>query len=142
MAANTPTLPVPALSTPPTHRRLTGALKAGTATANGVALSEVIALGPNVRFLTIRALLATAGGSLAFDFVAPNATTDAFYMANGGIDPTKVTKYNDTLTPAAATITAGTTCPLQVTCNGELFGVVTVTPSGTGTITGIDIAAL
>lgn len=145
MAANTPALPQPALLTPPAHRRLSAALKPGTVTANTVAISEVIPLGPNVRFVTIRAATATAGGTLAFDFVAPNATTDSYSLTNGQIDPAKVTKYADALTTAigTATITAGTTpAVLQATCNGEYYGVVTVTGSGAGTITYVDVAAL
>lgn len=145
MAANTPALPVPAIITPPSHRRLSGALAPGVAIANATSISEVIALGPNVRFLTIRATTATAGGTLAFDFVAPAATTDSggFHLTNGSIDPSKVTKYADSLTPSSATITAGTTpAVIQATCNGESYGVVTITGGGTGTVSFVDVSAL
>ena len=145
MAANTPALPVPAIITPPSHRRLSGNLKPGAAIANATAIAEVIALGPNVRFLTIRATTATAGGTLAFDFVQPVATTDSggFHLANGSIDDTKVTAYADSLTPSTATITAGTTpAVIQVTCNGESYGLVKITGGGTGTVGYVDVSAL
>lgn len=140
--ANTPGLPQPAVITQPIHRRLSGALKPGTAIASGTDVSEVIALGANIRFLTIRAATATAGGTLKFDFVAPVATTDSggYFLSNGEIDPSKVTKYADSLTPSTVPITAGTTpAVMQVTCNGESYGIVTISPGGTGTVSYVDL---
>lgn len=145
MAANTPALPQPAIITPPSHRRLSGALAPGAAFTNTANVQEVIALGPNVRFLTIRAATATAGGTLKFDFVAAVATTDSYHLSGGAIDPTKVTPYADALTTAigTATITAGATpAVLQATCNGESYGLVTITGGGTGVVSYVDIAAL
>jgi len=145
VAANTPTLKQPAIITPPFHRRLTGALAAGTVTANGVAIKEVIALGANVRFLTIRCAAATANVTLAFDFVSPLAKTDVHTLqtgAVGAIDPAQVTPYADTLTPSSVTVVAGTPNALQVTCNGESYGLITVTGSGAGTLTYVDVSAV
>jgi len=144
VAANTPTLKQPAIITPPFHRRLTGALAAGTVTANGVAIKEVIALGANVRFLTIRCAAATANVTLAFDFVSPLAKTDVYTLqsgAVGAIDPAQVTPYGDGL-GGSVTVTAGTPNFLQVTCCGESYGLITVTGTGAGTLTFVDVSAL
>ncbi|HEX7122633.1 MAG TPA: hypothetical protein VF178_09720 [Gemmatimonadaceae bacterium] len=135
------TLPQPNANLPFQHRRLTGALAAGTAIANATAISEVIALG-NVRNLVIRAKTTTAGATLSFDFVHPVATDTPFQLSDGAIDPAKVTVYADDQTPTDVTLTAGTAGAMAVTCSGESYGKITITGAGTGTLNYVDISAL
>ena len=114
--------------------------------ANATAVSEAI-LVANVRFLTVR-FLATAAGSLTFAFARPLATGPNLFLPSGAsgqtsgeLNPAALTTYA-TLAPSAVAVTANTEAVLQVTTNGEWYGVLTYTPSGAGAMTWCDVSAL
>lgn len=134
-----PTLPQPPANTPAAHRVLRGALAPATALTNATAVSEVISLG-STRFLTVR-ILSAAAGSLTFAFARPVATTDGYALANGELDPSKLTAYG-TLAPSAVSVSANTEAVLSVTCNGEWYGILTYTPSASAALTWVDVAAV
>lgn len=141
MSANQASLPTPASYVPFDHRVLKGALAPGSALASATVIGEVIPIA-NVRYLTIRVLTATAGGTLNFDFVRPVATEPVMLSTDTGVNPAQVTKYTSPASPTAVAVTAGTQASLQVTCNGEKYGYVSITGGGTGTVSWVDVSAL
>ena len=133
-------LPSPGTKPRP-HYRLQGALAAGAAIANATDVSEIVPIAGMSR-VAIHAKTATAGGTLKAYFVAPVAAdSTSLTLANGQLDPAKVTAYDDTAA-SNVTLTAGTSNTMTVTCNGERYLKVTITGGGTGTVTFVDIAGI
>ena len=144
--ANLYTLPQPSVWLPYAHKELAGALSPGATLTNATAVSEVLLVG-NVRFLTVR-ILATAAGSLTFAFARPKGVnpnrflpSQASGQTSGELDPAGITPYA-TLAPSAVAVSANTEAVMQVTTNGEWFGVLTYTPSASGVVTWVDVSAL
>lgn len=141
MSANQATLPFPASYVSFPNRQLGGVFAPGTATANGTTISQVIPVA-FCRYLTVRMLTATNGGTLQLDFVRPLAT-EPVYSADGSINPAQVTKYTSPASPASATVTAATQQSVQVALNGESFVMISFTGTvGAGTISWVDVCAL
>src|SRR5574340_202182 len=140
-------LPLPSLWQPPAHRTLMGALAAGATLTNATPVSEAILTG-NLRFLTVR-FLASAAGTLAFAFVrSVGVSTAALFLGDGAagngygeLNPAALTKYA-TGAPSSVAVTASTEAILQVTANGEWYGLLTYTPSASGAVTWCDVSAL
>lgn len=142
MSANLLTIPLPASYVPSTHRVLGGALAPGSATANAAVIAEVIPIA-NCRYLTIRVKTAASGtGTLSFDFVRPVATEPFQLSPSGATDPARVVKYVSPASPTAVAVSATTEASLQVTCNGESFGLVSFTGTATSSIAYVDVCAL
>jgi hypothetical protein len=136
-------LPVPANYVPFQHRVLGAGLAPGTVTSNGGTNSEVLPIA-NTRYVTVRVKTTGNGGSLAFDFVRPVATENIFSATDGSIVPANVIKYTAPASPSALTVTsAGTEYSSTITCNGEMFLLLTYTgATGAGTIAYCDVSGL
>lgn len=112
------------------YRRLSGALKVGAACTNGTRIVEIVALGSSA-FAAVR-MKATCAGTLSFHFLGPdtNAETGAF--------PTECATGN----PTDVAVGANTEAIIQPAPNGEEYGLVIFTPSGSGVITYVDYASI
>lgn len=136
-------LPLPPNYVPFQHRVLAAGLAVGTVTSNGGTNLEVVPIA-FTRYLTVRIKTTGNGGSLAFDYVRPLANEPIFSGTDGSISPTQVVKYTAPASPTTLTVTsAGTEYSTTITCNGEMFLLLTYTgATGAGTISYVDVCGL
>lgn len=93
-------------------------------------MHEIVALGSSA-FAAVR-LKATCAGTLSFHFLGPDCNPETKSLG------TECTSGN----PTDVAVTANTEAIIQPSPNGEEYGVVRFTPSGSGAITYVDYASI
>lgn len=107
--------------------RVSGDLAVGASLSNGVVVDEIVPIAGSAR-LRVR-FKASAAGALDVVLMGPNTNTDT----EGG------TQYS-TGNPTQVAVSANTEAKIDVDLYGESWALIKYTPSGSGTITYVDVS--